>query len=97
MYSSGCSKMSKPRYEDRSDTVYPDCKTSYSQYEKNPVSEYSDRCETRSNGISEKILSFIKDLSFDDVLIIAVFILLLNENKQDDYLILLILAVLFFS
>jgi len=89
--------MSKPRFEERSDPVYSDCRTAYPQYEKNTVSESFAQCENRANGISEKLLSFIKDLSFDDVLIIAVFILLLNENKQDDYLILLILAVLFFS
>ncbi|MBE6896819.1 MAG: hypothetical protein E7477_06945 [Ruminococcaceae bacterium] len=90
--------MSKSHY-------YPkDCKKSacdfqntQSKYEPVIQNEQYICAEKRSDGISDKILSAVKELSFDDILIIAVFILLFNENKQDDFLILLILAVLFFS
>ena len=98
MYSSCVSKMSKPHYDQK------ECKSSICDYRNvqpkiNPVmcNEPYACSEQCSAGISEKIISAVKGFSFDDILIIAVFILLFNENKQDDFLILLILAVLFFS
>ena len=94
MYSSGVSKMSKPRFDMTDRYEYKEPLSSSEN-----ICQYVERHdnEKHSDGISDKIMSFVKDLSFDDILIIAIFILLLNENKQDDYLILLILAVLFFS
>ncbi len=88
MYSSGVSKTSKPyfaRPDDRSGDLYENMSSS----------RYSDRSSSEKS--SGGLMSFIKDIAIDDILIIAVFVLLLNENKQDDYLILIILAVLFFS
>ena len=91
--------MSKPHYDQK------ECKSSVCDY-RNVQSRFdpavynkdSPLCsEQCSAGISDKIISAVKGFSFDDILIIAVFILLFNENKQDDFLILLILAVLFFS
>lgn len=42
-------------------------------------------------------LKLLERIKGDDILLIGLFILLFNEDKKDDYLMLLVLAMLFFT
>ena len=49
------------------------------------------------DGIKNSIKDILKNIKEDDILIIALFFILFNDNKEDDFLMIFILIILFFT